>query len=309
MTATHESSCGRHPGTAVYDSTKSLMQLIHRRTSAIRIARNAAVVIWYLLESSGNADGYAVCTKRRGAKDLHMSVSELRTALNTLLHWGWIERQSGGPTTSGHYRLTSGFLDVVRYEDEALYATIHEQLQMPVSEEYGSSRPETAKVSTIDADLRQVLHALSLAQWMHRLFELNRLRRDRYRHAYNKRTLRNICKVLHWFLQQDARHPDVPIVTSLRRLFEQTGLVFETAKRARDYLVAWGVLAHAVDVYRLRHQRLVDIIDGEDADLPAPTQRLHRRKPQDSVDSSRMPVGGTEASARKCFGLAEPGSP
>lgn len=298
-----------NPGTAVHDATESLMQFIHRRTSVIRIARNAAVVIWYLLESRSAADGYAVCTKRHSAKDLHMSVSEVRTTLNTLLHWGWIERQPGGPTTRGHYRLTSSFLDVVRHEDEALNAAIHEHLQMPVLEEYGSSRFEPGKVSTIDAELRQSLHALSLAQWMHRLFELNRLRRDRYRHAHNKGTLRNICKVLHWFLQQDARHPDVPIVTSLRRLVEQTGLVFETAKRARDHLVAWGVLAHAVDVYRLRHQRLVDIIDGEDADLPAPTRRLHRRKPQASVDSSRMPVGGTEASARKCFGLAERGSP
>lgn len=225
-----------------------------------------------------------------------MSVAELRTTLNTLLHWGWIERQPGGPTASGHYRLTSEFVEVVRHEDEALYAAFHEHLQMPVQEEYGLSRSEPRKVSTIDAELIQALHALSLAQWMHRLFELNRLRRDRYRHAHNKGTLRNICKVLHWFLQQDACHPDVPIVTSLRRLVEQTGLVFETAKRARDHLVAWGVLDHAVDVYRLRHQRLIDIIDGEDADLPAPTRRLHRRKPEDSVDSSRALVGSSEAS-------------
>ncbi len=214
-----------------------------------------------------------------------MSVSELRTALNTLLHWGWIEQQPGGPTTSGHYRLTGEFLDIVRHEDKALYAAIHEHLQMPVREEYGLASPETAKVSRIDAELTQALHALSLAKLVHRLFELNRLRRDRYRHAHNKGTLRNICKVLHWFLQQDARYPDMPIITSLRRLVEQTGLVFETAKRARDHLVAWGVLDHAVDVYRLRHQRLVDIIDGEDADLPAPIRRLHRRKPQASVDS------------------------
>ena len=46
-----------NPGTAVHDATESLMQLIHRRTSAIRIARNAAVVIWYLLESKSLRTG------------------------------------------------------------------------------------------------------------------------------------------------------------------------------------------------------------------------------------------------------------
>ncbi len=114
------------------------------------------------------------------------------------------------------------FVEVVRQEDSTLYTAFHEDLH--VEEAYGLTRPEACR--TINAGLGDALHALTYVQWMHWLFELNRLRRDRYRYAYHKGTLRNICKVLHWFLQQDARHPDVWIITSLhfRQCFREGNL-------------------------------------------------------------------------------------
>ncbi len=252
--------------------TESLRDLTRRRTSAIRISRNTALLSRHVLRVGCPPEGYAECTRRRGAKELGLSVSEFRTALDTLLLWGWIERRPSVPNTSGHYRLTGQFVEVVRRDDVALYHAIRDRLPAVFDAEQDSG--EKANEAIGDSCLRQGLQALTLAQLMHRIFELNRIQREHYRRAYNKGTLRNVCTVLYWLLREVDRDPEKLAPISLRCLCKQTGLVFNTAKRARHQLVAWGLLAQEGGVYHLNHQRLAAILDGEDPGLPPPPRTV-----------------------------------
>ncbi len=252
---------------------ESLLALTRRRASATRISRNTALLIRHLLQVGRPPEGYAECTRRRSANDVHLSASEFRTALASLRHWGWIERRPSVHNASGHYRLTRAFAATVETVDETLYRAIREHLPGNTPADKKTSEPP------VDADLRQALLALSLDRLMHRIFELNRFQRQHYHRAYNKGTLRNVCTILHWFLQEEARQPGEPVIISLGRLATQMDLVFRTAKRARDQLAAWGVLAQLGDVYRVNHRRLVDIIEGEHAELPSPPLRISRPRP------------------------------
>jgi len=249
---------------------ESLLALTRRRASATRISRNTALLIRHLLRVGCPPEGYAECTRRRSANDVHLSASELRTALASLRHWGWIERRPSVHNASGHYRLTRAFAATIETVDESLYRAIREHLP---------GHPPDDKKPPVDADFRQALLALSLGRLMHRIFELNRFLRQHYHRAYNKGTLRNVCTILHWFLQEEARQPGGPVIISLGRLATQMDLVFRTAKRARDQLAAWGVLSQLDDVYPVNHRRLVDIIEGEHAELPSPPLRVSRPRP------------------------------
>ncbi|MGH8656676.1 MAG: hypothetical protein ACREYE_32845, partial [Gammaproteobacteria bacterium] len=257
--------------------TESLCELTRRRTYANRISRNTALLSRHVLRVGCPPEGYAECTRRRGAKELGLSVSEFRTALDTLRLWGWIERRPRVPNTGGHYRLTRQFVEVVRRDDVALYHVIRNRLPMVFDAEQDSG--EKANEAMGDSYLRQALQALTLAQLMHRIFELNRIQREHYRRAYNKGTLRNVCTMLYWLLQEVERDLGKVAPISLRSLCKQTGLVFHTAKRARDQLVAWGLLTQEGDVYHLNHQRLADILEGEDAGLPSPSVRAPLQAP------------------------------
>ncbi|MGH8656311.1 MAG: hypothetical protein ACREYE_30825 [Gammaproteobacteria bacterium] len=259
---------------------ESLWDLTRRRTSAIRISRNTALLSRHLLKAGCPPEGYAECTRRRGAKELGLSVSEFRTALDTLRLWGWIERRPSVPNASGYYRLTRQFVEILRRDDAALFHAIRDRLPAVFDAEQDPCKGEKANETIGDSCLRQALRALTLAQLMHRIFELNRIQREHYRRAYNKGTLRNVCTVLYWLLQEVDRDPGKLAPTSLRCLCKQTGLVFSTAKRARDQLVAWGVLAQEGGVYHVNHQRLAHILDGEEAGLPPPSVRAPLQAPR-----------------------------
>lgn len=252
---------------------ESLLALTRPRASATRISRNTALLIRHLLRVGRPPEGYAECTRRRSANDVKLSASEFRTALASLRHWGWIERRPSVHNASGYYRLTRAFAATIETVDETLYRAIREHLPGHTPDDKKTSEPP------VDADFRQALLALSLGRLMHRIFELNRFQRQHYHRAYNKGTLRNVCTILHWFLQEEARQPGEPVIISLGRLATQVDLVFRTAKRARDQLAAWGVLAQLGDVYRVNHRRLVDIIEGEHAELPSPPLRIFRPRP------------------------------
>ncbi len=281
--------------------TESLWELTRRRTSAIRISRNTALLSRHLLRVGCLPEGYAECTRRRGAKDLGLSVSEFRTALDTLRLWGWIERRPSVPNTSGHYRLTRQFVEIVRRDDVALYHAIRDRLPTVFDAEQASCNGEQANETIGDSYVRQALQGLTLAQLMQRIFELNRIQREHYRRAYNKGTLRNICTVLYWLLQEVDRDPGKLVLISLRRLCKETGLVFNTAKRARDQLVAWGSLAQEGGVYHLNHQRLADILDGEDAGLPPPPLRAPALQVPRTFKTHRTLVTGFDETTGTCL--------
>ncbi|MGH8656313.1 MAG: hypothetical protein ACREYE_30835 [Gammaproteobacteria bacterium] len=202
--------------------TESLWELTRRHTSAIRISRNAALLSRHLLKVGCPPEGYVECTRRRGAKDLRLSVSEFRTALDTLLLWGWIERRPRVPNASGYYRLTRQFVEVVRRDDVALYHAIRDRLPAVFDAEHDPCKGEKANETIGDSYVRQALQALTLAQLMHRIFELNRIQREHYRRAYNKGTLRNVCTMLYWLLQEVDRDPGKVAPISLRSLCKQT---------------------------------------------------------------------------------------
>ncbi len=272
------------------DLSDQLFALIGQRTTAVNIRRSSAVVLRYLLCTPPTAGGYMDRSLRRMSSELRLSVSELRTALERLLRWGWIERGLSVSNSSGRYRLTRAFAAVVMVEDIALYRTIRDALLRLEAEQADNADHQR----TVDTDFRQAVQAFSLTQLIRLIFELNRFQRQHYRRAYNKRTLCNSCTLLHWFLQQDAQQPGAPMVISLTRLASETKLVFRTAKRARDQLAAWGVVDQQADVYRLNIKRLAAIIAGEDAALPPSPRRLGRRR-----RSGRPASAGSNATEQK----------
>ncbi|MGH8491050.1 MAG: hypothetical protein ACREXS_19830 [Gammaproteobacteria bacterium] len=199
----------------------------------------------------------------------------MRTALTYLLRWGWIDRSQHAANGLGHYCLTRAFAATAgKAENEELYRAILDRLPERFNRDEAAVEKKT---DVANPDLRQGLQAVSQSQLMQRMFELNRIQR----HCYNKGTLRNLCTILHWFLQEEAQRPDDPIIVSMRALAKQAGLVFRTAKRSRDQLAVWGVLVHEADVYRLNHGRLVAMLNGEDTGLPLPLSVSARPAPAD----------------------------
>lgn len=256
------------------DACHPILALVFRRSRARGICRHVVILIRYLLYSQHPWDDYANCSRRRLSSDLRMSVSEVRTALTKLREWGWVERRPSAGKTAAAYRLTVRFLGDLKTMDEAAVESLPDHLNAR-----SGSNPEVPDgnplVEPADRAPRQALQQLSLPQLVHRVFDLNRKQREHYRRAYRKGTLRNVCKVLHWFLQSEARQPGAPVLISLRQLAAQTDLVFDTAKRARDQLVAWNVLVQDGDAYHLDHHRLAGILEGDEAGLPLPPAPKH----------------------------------
>lgn len=245
-----------------------LLELTRLSASTASIARSAALLLRYLLERIGPRESYAGCSIRCLAEELHSTKSKVRTALNYLLSWGWLDRSQHVANGLGHYCLTHAFAATAgKAENEELYRAILDRLPERFNRDEAAVDKQT---DVANAELRQGLQAVSQSQLMQRIFELNRIQRQYHYRGYNKGTLRNLCTILHWFLREEAQRPGEPIIVSMRALAKQTGLVFRTAKRSRDQLAAWGVLVHEGDVYRLNHGRLVAMLYGEDAGLLLP---------------------------------------
>ncbi|MGH8537007.1 MAG: hypothetical protein ACREXM_11215 [Gammaproteobacteria bacterium] len=122
----------------------------------------------------------------------------MRTALNYLLSWGWLDRSQHVANGLWHYCLTRGFAATVgKAENEELYRAILDRLPERFNRDEAVADKKT---DVANADLRQGLQAVSQSQLIQRIFELNRIQR----HCYNKGTLRNLCTILHWFLQEEA---------------------------------------------------------------------------------------------------------
>ncbi len=254
---------------------EQLLELTRLSASTASTARSAALLLRYLLERIGPRERYVGCSIRCLAEELHSTRSKVRTALNYLLSWGWLDRSQHVANGLGHYCLTRGFAATAgKAENEKLYRAILDRLPERFNRDEAAADKKT---DVANADLRQGLQAVSQSQLIQRIFELNRIQR----HCYNKGTLRNLCTILHWFLQEEAQRPEDPIIVSMRALAKQAGLVFRTAKRSRDQLAAWGVLVHEADVYRLNHGRLVAMLNGEDTGLPLPLSVSARPAPTD----------------------------
>jgi hypothetical protein len=225
------------------------------------LSEHAGLLLAHIITRNPAPGQYASHSLRRTASTLGMTVYQTRSASQLLLQREWIEKQPGCVTAAGRYRVT---VVCLRELQSVLPSLLGPMAQ--INPEAIAHQAFVDEPSVVDW---QRLTALTEPTVLHRLTVLNRARRDPYQLAYHKTTLRNIGLVLAWFITYARTQSTRPMVVAVRRLAQETGLVFATTKRARDYLVHWQVLENQGDLYRLHATRLLRVLTGED-ELPGP---------------------------------------
>lgn len=235
-----------------------LLRLTQAHTPTARVSRTAAALVHYFLQFEPGP-----ASSRRMAGALGLTRAEVRTALTSLLRCGWIVRQPTASRAVAHYSLTTAFFEALRTAEVTLD---------PALEAYpphGIQGDGHGAVTQLPEELLQA----SFTDLMHRLFQLNEGLR-RYGRGYRKTMIHSAARLLHWFIQADARVGGSPIAVSIRGLARDTRLMKPSAKGALMRLITWGLLAGEAGSYRVDRTRLRQLFYDPEAALPSPPRVL-----------------------------------
>jgi hypothetical protein len=243
-------------------------QLLDRHSIAATPASRQAITAFlsYLVSAECDPDGYVQCSLRGDAKTLSLSVGSLRYARQCAQARGWIEQRPASPNRARCYRLTdTALLEIGRGSPE-----LRRDLRNRVNRALIQSRGALSIGSDLSASHSlSIMREVSFHFLLSRLVDLNRARREMYQRSYNRTTLRNIAKLLFWFIRAFVESQGEWTIVSVRQMAKENGLVFRVTRHARDHLLEWSVLTQDGDAYLLQSDCLIEIL-GAQGELPMP---------------------------------------